>query len=179
MIKQLIINLLDKEKMSSKEISIRIGVPIKLISSIIYELKREAKILAVSHQKYSASIRKEKSKNEIELKRNEWIELEDCGIKIWFENSFTFSRFDEMGLIYQEKNMNLKLYHDDTLFLPVFLSCNKTEIGNENEYICEWEGFKVILKYRFITGKVIRFKISFSQKTKSFLNKKTSKNCQK
>ena len=163
-IKQLIINLLDNEEMSSNEISIRIGVPIKLISSIIFELKREAKIFAVTHHKYSAGIRKENSKNEIELKRNEWIELEDCEIKIWFEKSFTFSGFDEMGLYNQEIKMNLNLYQDDTLLLPVLLSCNTTEIGKENEYICEWDDFKLILLYRIITERVIRFKISFTKK---------------
>lgn len=145
--KKRVMNLLSKEELSSKEIAERMGIPINLISSIISELKKQGKIYSISPRKYLLGIRKENSENDFLIEKNEWVNLIDCGLKIWYKELYTFSGYDnEEGKYYYENNSVFDIYQGNNIIdSSIILTWTDNKIGIENKYSSECASFKLTL----------------------------------
>jgi hypothetical protein len=170
--RNLILNLLTTNELSTKEIADRIGIPTNLVSPIISEFKRQGKIYSILPQKYTCGIRKENSKNEIVIEKYEWIELIDYGIKIWYEKLNTFSGIDAEGYYYQSMDSDLNVYQNGTIIDSLSLPWDKDDIGIAKEYSTECSSHKLFVIYHVISDKFIKIKVTFQKKKEKKLTVK-------
>lgn len=160
-------NLLKEEELSSKEIAKKLGIETNLVSPIISELKKQGKIHSISPRKFVWGIRRENGRNEFLINKNEWVELEEYKLKVFYKNANTFSGYSENGDRYYENHSVFEFHRDNQLLIPIDVFWLDKEKGKENETLTEVnngeEIFKIILKYTVFSSKSIKLKIRYER----------------
>jgi len=160
-------NLLKEEELSSKEIAKKLGIETNLVSPIISELKKQGKIHSISPRKFVWGIRHENGRNEFLINKNEWVELEEYKLKVFYKNAYTFSGYSENGDWYHENHSVFEFHRDNQLLIPIDVLWLDKEKGKEKEILTEVnngeEVFKIILKYTVVSSKSIKLKIRYKR----------------
>ena len=160
-------NLLKEEELSSKEIAEKLGIETNLVSPIISELKKQGKIHSISPRKFVWGIRHENGRNEFLINKNEWVELEEYKLKVFYKNAYTFSGYSENGDRYYEHHSVFEFHRDNQLLMPIDVLWLDKEKGKEKEILTEVnngeEVFKIVLKYTVVSSKSIKLKIRYKR----------------
>ncbi|MGC9375262.1 MAG: hypothetical protein ACP5DQ_09505 [Bacteroidales bacterium] len=163
-----IVDLLKKEELSSSEIAKKVGVSINKVSPIMVELKKQGKIHSISPKKFIWGMRSESGQNKFIIKLNEWVDLKEYKLKVFYKNAYTFSGYNENGEGYFENHSTFEFYRNNDILIPIEVLWFDEEMGKKVTTIAKVcdkdEKFMIKLESTAISLKKMRLKIMYERK---------------